>query len=308
MQFDSSARRKLTSGTPLSRAGGRSTLPSASQPVALLGLGFIGTSLGLALRRGGVAVRGYDRGRRSGAAARRRGAVSVLAPTAAEAVRGARLVVLCVPPRAVAPVLRAARPCLDRLAVVTDTVSVKASVLGEVRRHLPRSGRFVGGHPMAGGERSGPRAGRADLFRDRLVVLTPDRGTAPPALRVVRRMWQAVGARVLLMSAARHDAVAAVTSHQPHVAAFALAAALVDPHVARMAAGSFLDATRVAVADARLWVEILLANRAAVRQAVRAQRRREDAVMAALGRGAVGDLVRRLEAAARLRRRAGGSG
>jgi len=269
--------------------------------VALLGLGLIGCSLGLALRRRGIRVVGWNRTARAARLAARRGAVSALAASPAEAVRGAGLVVLGVPPAAMPRVLAALRPALAARTVVTDVGSVKSPVLRMAHRNLPVPARFVGGHPMAGSERSGPAAARADLFRERTVVLTPEAATDGRALRAVARLWRLAGARVVRMPAARHDRLAAVVSHHPHLAAFALAAALGEPGVAGLVAGSFLDATRVAASPAGLWADILQSNLPALRAAVRAQRRREDLLLRALG-GSPGGAERALAAAGRRRR------
>ena len=255
----------------------------------------------MALRRHGLQVIGWNRTARTGRLAARRGGVTRLAGTPAEAVRGARLVVLCVPPAANERILAAIRPALDRRAVVTDVGSVKRVVLRVVAHRLPDPARFVGGHPMAGSERSGPGAARADLFHGRTTVLTPGPGTAPRAVGVVTRLWRLAGARVIRMPAARHDRLAAIASHQPHVAAFALAKSLTDPGVRALAAGSFLDATRVAGSPPGLWADILRANLPEVRRAVWAQRRREDGLLRALGGSPTG-AARALAAAGRLRR------
>jgi prephenate dehydrogenase len=242
--------------------------------VAVVGLGLIGGSIARALRAGGHHVIGHDRPAvlRAAAAA---GALSEAAPSLRAAVAGADVVVLAASPRTnrrlLAEVARAARPG----AVLTDVGGVKRGICADARRR--RLQRFVGGHPMAGRESSGFAASSADLFRGRWWILTPEAATAPAAVRTVRALARATGARAVVMTPAEHDRVVAFLSHVPQVLAWALlASARSDPVAARrmaVAGPAFRDMTRLAASPRPLWREILRENRGEVRRALASLRR-----------------------------------
>lgn len=244
---------------------------------ALLGTGLIGGSLTLALKQAGVVrtVVGHDLDAARAGRALERGIVDEVAARAAEAVAGADLVVLAVPVGATLAVCEAIGPALGNApsVLVTDVGSTKVEVLRAIDRALPFPDRFVGAHPMAGTERSGPDAASAALFADRLCLLTPAPGTRPDALAACARLWQAAGARVRQMEPALHDQAMALVSHLPHAAAFALAAAVGDAAVepgasgraiAGLSGGGFIDTTRIAASDAVMWRDVFLSNREAL--------------------------------------------
>lgn len=238
--------------------------------VAILGLGLVGSSLARALTRAGHRVIGVDR-----PAVRRRaraaGAVAETAPTPERAARTAEVVVLAAPPRTNLRILgrlaRVARPGL----VVTDVGSVKGPIVREAARIGLRG--FVGGHPMAGSERSGFGASSADLFRGRVWILTPS-GRSPAALRQVKALVRAVGARPLRMDVASHDRTVAFLSHVPQLVSWALLATATRDRVAgrhlALAGPSFRNMTRLARSPRALWREILAQNRREVARALRA--------------------------------------
>lgn len=248
--------------------------PRLPGSVAVLGLGLMGGSLALDLRARGVRVIGWDRPdvRRR---ARRRGLIDVAASSAGAAARQAELVVLAAPPTVNVRLLRG----LARLGAdgptVTDLGSVKRPIVAEARRLGLR--RFVGGHPIAGSERSGMAAARAGLFDGRAWALTPAPGTSPRALRTVARLARALGARpVRQLAAAEHDRALAFLSHLPQVVAWALLAVAQGDPVARrhlaLAGSGFRDMTRLARSPRGLWRQILAENSAEVARAARALR------------------------------------
>jgi prephenate dehydrogenase len=238
--------------------------------VAIVGLGLVGGSLARALTAAGYRVIGHDRPRvlRQALAAR---AVAATARSVALAVEDADVVVLAASPRTnrrlLSQVARAARPG----ATLTDVGSVKRGICADARRR--RLTRFVGGHPMAGREASGFAASKADLFRDRRWILTPDADTAPDALRAVRALVRAVGARPVVMSPAEHDRVVAFLSHAPQVVAWALFGAARSDRVAKrhldVAGPAFRDVTRLARSAKPLWREILRENKTEVAAALK---------------------------------------
>jgi prephenate dehydrogenase len=150
----------------------------------------------------------------------------------------------------------AARPGV----MITDAGSTKCDILDALGDSLPLGATFVGSHPLAGSEKTGPAAARADLFAGRIVVVTPTKDTPAWALEAISSFWEALGAKVVAMSPKKHDAAVAATSHAPHAIASALAAAT-PPEVLELVAGGWLDTTRIAAGDVELWRQILLSNR-----------------------------------------------
>ncbi len=242
------------------------------QSVALIGVGLIGGSWMLGLRRAGLlagTVTGCGRSLDNLETARARGIVDAVTTDAREAVRGADLVVLAVPLGAIRPVLETIRDALADDTVITDVGSAKGCVLSDARDVLGDGARrFVPGHPIAGNERSGAAAAFPELFQSRRVILTPDAATDADALASVTGLWEAVGASVAHMSAAHHDEVLAATSHLPHMLAYSLVDTLSRwsdrDEIFAYAAGGFRDFTRIASSDPEMWRDICLANREAL--------------------------------------------
>ena len=239
--------------------------------LAVIGVGLVGGSFALALRRAGyvTTVVGFDR---DGAALERAaalGAIDTAATSISEAARGADLVVVAVPVRAIGPVLHDVALALQPGAVVTDVGSTKAEVMKVARGELrERFERFVPGHPIAGREASGVEAATAELFRGARVVLTPDAQTSADAVEIVRGAWEAAGGRVTTMAAEEHDRIFAVVSHLPHLLSFALVSEVAARDNAAellgFAAGGFRDFTRIAASSPEMWRDIALQNRAAL--------------------------------------------
>ena len=185
--------------------------------VALVGTGLIGASLGLALRRAGVTVRGFDQDPACLARAVERGAVDSAAGTLAEVMAGADAAFVAVPVSGVAPAVRAALEA--GVAAVSDVGSVKAAVVRSVEEAVPVPGpvRFVGGHPMAGSDQDGVEGADADLFVGATWVLTPTERTDPAAFTRIRELVAAAGAEVVAVDPELHDSLVATVSHVPHL-------------------------------------------------------------------------------------------
>ena len=178
----------------------------------------------------------------------------------ASGVAGAELVVLCAPVGALPGLIHAAWPHLASGAVLTDAGSVKQSVVEAALTCPPRAGvSFVGGHPMAGSERSGLEASDPDLFEGRLTLLTPTAGTPPAAVAAVTTLWEGLGSSVRSLSAEAHDRLVAQISHLPHLVAYALVAA-VDEEALPLAGRGFTDTTRIAASAETLWADIFRQN------------------------------------------------
>jgi cyclohexadieny/prephenate dehydrogenase len=238
--------------------------------IALIGLGLIGSSIARAVREAMPAarLRGYD----CNPDVRRRAAglnlVDAIAVDARSAVADADLVIFCVPVGAIGEAARWVAPYLSPGAVVSDVGSCKEPVLNELREALPGVA-VVPAHPIAGTENSGPEAGFAGLFRNRWCILTPERADAPETARVAG-FWSALGAKVEVMDAGRHDLVLAVTSHLPHLIAYTIVGtashleAVTEGEVIKYSAGGFRDFTRLAASDPVMWRDIFLSNSEAV--------------------------------------------
>jgi 3-phosphoshikimate 1-carboxyvinyltransferase len=255
--------------------------------IAIVGVGLIGGSLALALRRAGLVteVVGIGRSQANLDVALARGIVD-RAGTDPALVAGCDLVLLATPAASLAAMAAAIAPQLAPGAIVTDAGSVKSSVVAACSSALAGRGRFVGAHPIAGTEDSGAAAADPDLFRGARCVLTPVDGTDAAALARVRELWTAVGMDVVAMSPAAHDELLALTSHVPHLLAFALTAAADaartrnagDPDPFAFAGPSFLGATRVAASAPEMWRDILVANAPAVSRALAGVRAALDAL------------------------------
>lgn len=241
--------------------------------VAIIGTGLIGGSLGMAIRTRlkRVTVTGFDRPavlRR----ARACGAISRGAASLKKALAGADLVALALPPSAILDILpRIARLAGPR-AIVTDMAGVKAPIAQAARRLFP-GGRFIGGHPMAGSEHSGIGAAHPLLFENALHVLTPSPGTPRAMIRGLASFYEALGARVILLDAGKHDRAVAAASHLPQLAAVALMNCVGDSSGGRLAlrlgAGGFRDMTRIASSRFEPWRDVLSSNRVSIAAALR---------------------------------------
>jgi prephenate dehydrogenase len=262
------------------------------EKVALLGIGLMGGSLGLALRASGLAAEVVGTARRpeTRETALRLGLITEAKETPEEAVRDADLTVLAAPLRSYESLLRSALPALKPGSVVTDLGSVKTEPTRICERLLKDSGvSFVGGHPMTGSEASGPEAARADLYEGAVWCLTPTDATDSVALAKIQLLAESVGSRVIALSPEEHDRAVAATSHLPHLAAVALISALdvvaADAPVAAMlTAGGFRDTTRVASGSPPMWRDICLANRDSILKAIGIFREALDAMEAAVRR------------------------
>jgi prephenate dehydrogenase len=251
--------------------------PSADAPrrIAVVGTGLIGTSIAMAASRTGRRVTGWDIVDAVGGRAEASGALR-RAPSLAEAVAGAELVIVSTPIASLAAtVVEVLAAAPD--AVVTDAGSIKSRIVSDVDALLAREGgspeRFVPGHPMGGSERSGPEHASASLVDGIVWALAPTERSDPGAVDVVERFVLAIGARPVRMSPARHDRLVAFVSHLPQVASTALMSLAAteeadEPDILLLAAGGFRDLTRLAASNPALWSDILVANGIEVARAI----------------------------------------
>jgi prephenate dehydrogenase len=238
------------------------------QKVTLLGVGLLGGSLGLALRKRRLAayVEGYVRREASITECSSTGAVDHATCDLNEAVRDADLIVFCTP---LAQMQRLARSFVDSLApgvLLTDVGSVKGQIVAELGPILePKGVFFVGSHPMAGSEKTGVKAARADLFEKALCIITPAPVLPEAPVARIEQLWQSVGARTLRLTPELHDELAARSSHLPHVIASHLASYVLDPaqgpDQSRLCANGFRDTTRIASGSPEMWRDIVMMNK-----------------------------------------------
>ena len=238
--------------------------------VAIIGLGLIGGSVALALRRAwpDANIIAFDRDESQLDLALRAGAIDEGAAHFA-AIENADVVLVSVPVAQTAAVFTLLAPFLGAKTVLTDVGSTKQSVIAAARANLgAKVVQFVPGHPVAGREHAGFAAAASELFEGKNVVLTPLAENAPAAVEKIRLLWRACGANVVEMTADAHDAVFAAVSHLPHLLAFALVDELAQRPNAKslfsFAASGFRDFTRVASSSPEMWRDIALNNRAAL--------------------------------------------
>ncbi len=236
--------------------------------LTIIGVGLLGGSLGLAVRERRLArqVCGVVRRPEAVAECERLGVVDTATTNIALGVGDADLVILCCPLGQMGDLTRQMLPFLSPDAVVTDVGSVKGTVVRQLEPMAQSVGaRFVGSHPMAGSEKTGPGAARADLFQGTVCVLTPTAQSDSEALQLVGEFWTAVGSRLVSLSPTQHDDLVSRSSHLPHVVAAALANYVLSPahppEQSVLCASGFRDTTRVAGGSPELWRDIALANR-----------------------------------------------
>lgn len=237
------------------------------QKITIVGVGLLGGSIALAVRRRGLAaeIAGYVRSEKGVADCEKFGATDYATTDLLAAVSGADLVILGTPLAQMPALVERMLPALKTGAMVTDVGSVKGGVVRQLEPPIKKSGAcFIGSHPMAGAEKTGVAAARAQLFEKAVCVVTPTKRSPAAAVRQLTRFWRALGARVMLMDAARHDLLVGRSSHLPHVVAAALAALVLDPkqpkQQAALCATGFRDTTRIASGSPEMWRDIALAN------------------------------------------------
>jgi prephenate dehydrogenase len=234
--------------------------------IAIIGVGLIGGSLGMALKRKklGKAYRVTGLGRSSAKLrlAKKRGAVDDFYVDWRLGVKDADVIVVCTPVDRIAASIKRILPYVKRGAVITDAGSVKGQVIKEAGKKIA----FVGVHPMAGSEKAGVRFAQADLFDNACAVIAEETTAGAKQIGIVKKMWSDAGARTLSMSAKDHDRITAFTSHVPHLLAFSLAKRLgeldkKDKRITKLIAGSFRDLTRVAGSNPSDWAAICNYNK-----------------------------------------------
>ena len=270
--------------------------------VTIVGVGLVGGSLGLALRRRGLARRVVGVGRRQASIDRavELGAADMGTLDLLAGVAEAELVVLATPVGAMVGLARRAAQAMPRGTLVTDVGSTKARLVGELEEVAGGRFRYVGSHPMAGSEKQGVDQAVEGLFDGASCFVTPTPQTDPFALGVVQELWQAVGSRVRILAPAAHDRLVALSSHLPHLVAAALVNVM-TPEALSCAGTGFRDTTRVASGDPRMWADVCLHNRERLLETLDAIDRQLLTLRRILADGAESELLAWLESAKAVR-------
>jgi prephenate dehydrogenase len=239
--------------------------------IVIFGVGLIGGSVALALKKAGSTAQivGLGRSTESLQTALALGVIDVASTDVASAVQNADLILIATPVAQTPAILKAIQPHLSPNTIITDAGSTKSDVLAYAQATLgAQAKQFVGGHPIAGAEKSGVSAATVDLYSNKNVVLTPIQDNSVEAIQQVKNLWQSCGANVSEMSAATHDSIFAAVSHLPHLLAFALVDDIASrPNAEQLfgfAASGFRDFTRIAGSHPEMWRDISLANKTAL--------------------------------------------
>jgi cyclohexadieny/prephenate dehydrogenase len=246
--------------------------PCLFNRIALIGIGLIGSSISHACRRANLAntIVGCARTPETLQTALSLGLIDEGFGSAAQAVQGADLVIVCVPVGLCGGIAAEISAHLKPGAIVTDVGSVKAAIVRDMAPFIPTGVHFVPAHPIAGTEQSGPESGFAELFDQRWCILTPDANADATAVAKLKEFWEALGSNVEIMTAEHHDLVLAITSHVPHLIAFNIVntaahlGRVTNSEVIKFSAGGFRDFTRIAASDPTMWRDVFLNNKDAV--------------------------------------------
>jgi len=243
---------------------------NALDRVAIVGVGLLGGSIGLALRARGFSGTRVGIGRRLSSLRKAMAydAVDEVTREPASGVVGAQLVILCSPIGRFESLLERMIPGLTAGAIITDVGSTKREVVATGERILAGVARFVGSHPMAGSEKTGVEFARADLFEEALCLVTPTPHTARGVVRFIRAFWETLGGKTTALSPERHDHLLAQVSHLPHAVAAALVHLSLSEKAINLAGPGFADTTRIASGEPGMWAEIFRSNRPAMMGAI----------------------------------------
>lgn len=244
--------------------------------LGIIGLGLMGGSLGMALKRADAhyEILGYARRSENRRRALELGAVDATFEKPTDLAAQSDLLVCCLPVMVIAPAIKECIPALREGAVVTDVGSTKTAIeqeLSSAMQNVPAE--FIGSHPICGSEMQGIESARPDLYKHSVTIITPSATSGPPAVDAVTAMWRAAGSRVIAIDSAEHDRCLARTSHLPHLAASILSAVVArgegDENLAPFCGTGFRDATRLAEGSPEIWRDIVQSNRAAIARELR---------------------------------------
>jgi len=233
--------------------------------VTIIGVGLIGASFALAMKKRGLCtyIVGSGRNRENLIKARERSIIDSFESDPAEACRDSDLILLSTPVGSFVDIVQKSRTAFKKGAVITDAGSVKGNLVSEIEKLMPEDVHYVGAHPIAGSDRSGIDSSSAELFEDAQCIITPTRNSDSGALKVVGDLWESLGSCIMTMEPERHDRIYAAVSHLPHLIAYAIVntVAEVDVSYLEFSGQGFKDTTRIACSSHELWRDICLLNR-----------------------------------------------
>lgn len=237
--------------------------------VAIIGVGLIGGSLGLALRKKGLAseIVGFFRRRQTLIKAKRKGLITNATMSLKEAVSGADLIILATPVDTIIKFASKIKRMVKKGAIIIDVGSTKLKIVKKIERLLPAGVHFVGCHPLAGSDKSGPEAANVNIFKDSICILTPTRNTDKRALAKIKRLWQGLGAETKILTPQEHDKILSFTSHLSHLVSFAIVDCVPGKYLQFIGSG-FRDTTRLASSSPVLWRDICFSNRDEILKAI----------------------------------------
>lgn len=241
--------------------------------MTIIGVGLLGGSLAKACRKRKLAgkIVGFGRKAETLKTACAKGVIDDYSDDLATSVKNSDLVVICTPVRSIASRAREMLPSLRKGCVITDVGSVKGPIVREIEKIVAGTGvRFIGSHPIAGGEKSGFGAADENLFEKAKCIITPTAKTNKAAKNRIAGLWEAVGAQVVVLDADEHDVIYGAVSHMPHLISYALVNALEKmqskhyKELTLFCGNGLRDATRLASSDSAIWRDICLANRKSI--------------------------------------------
>ncbi len=234
--------------------------------ITIIGVGLIGGSIGLAVKKHGLAdkVCGFFRNKDKIAAAVKIKAIDVGTNDLKKAITHSDLIILCSPVNDIINKLRAIKKMAGKTTLITDTGSTKLEIVKAARQL-----NFIGSHPLAGSEQSGISGARADLFKNSILILTPEHCKQSDSLTRLAEFWEKLGAKTIVMTPEKHDHILAFSSHLPHAAAFSLMQAL-PKEILSFGAGGLKDTTRIALSSPDIWADIFISNKSEILKSINA--------------------------------------
>lgn len=233
--------------------------------ITILGVGLLGASFALALKKNGLCntITGCGRNRENLQRAKERNIVDSFETDPALACRDSDLIMLSAPVGSFTGLAKAIAPALKKGALLTDVGSVKGKLVREIEKMMPEEVHYIGGHPIAGSDRSGIDSANSELFKNARCVITPTENSDPSALDKIQKMWKALGSEIIILNPEEHDRIYASVSHLPHLIAYAMVntVAEMDRSYLDYSGKGFLDSTRIACSSEELWNDIFLLNR-----------------------------------------------
>lgn len=233
--------------------------------ISILGVGFLGASFALAIRKMGICktIYGYSRSRDNLEKAKARGIIDNYSFDLREVCAGSDLILLATPVGIFLNIINEIKGFVKKGSIITDVGSIKGKLVYEIESAIPEGVFYIGSHPITGGEKSGVENAKSDLFDNSLCIMTPTKNSHFDAVVTLNHLWKSLGSRVELMDPYRHDEVYALVSHLPHIAAYALVNSVSDINedFMKFAGQGFKDTTRIAMSPPEIWRDISALNK-----------------------------------------------